>query len=701
MSHVRSADVVVVADGDSEEALRCLEGVLEHSGPALHRLIVVVASPLHGKHHRGLETMAASDSRVRLVLDFQGKGEVTACNRGLAERAANVVLLQSDIEVTPGWLDELAMAAYSGARTACACPLMNHGERTGVPAYDTGDQAAVLDSTTVRSACEHLPRWSVVPVLTGFCCYLRGEVVDAVGLLDPAYDSVAVAASDWVMRAQVLGFVAKRANHAVVNRVNPSGFVSFVDYLHDRDQERLAKRHSHLQPQLDRFKTSLERSLASHAIRLRSTGKLRIAYDLRYLTREQVGTRTLAVSLVKALAELPEVDLTLLVRDPVQAQGLRGRVVTSEHWLDDAQVIHRPAQVIDPRDLRLLFESSAHLIITYQDLIGYRIPQVFTSDAEFHLYRATSCLCLQGVQRILASSQSAAQEIVEEFGVPEEEVVVVPLGVDAAWFSNRDPQNASIFRRLKLPRRYFFSVATDFPHKNLPCLLEAYSRFRTEWTLEEAPPAMVMAGYATGARGGLYEQLELQPEAENVVFLGPVSVDELRVLYQSAEALVFPSLYEGFGLPPLEAMAAGVPVIAMPISAVPEVGGDCVLYPDGLSAEALARAMGRLASDDVLRARLRARGLERVGEFSWERTAQATLDVYRSTVLHPAPRSLAMRRRLRDAILSWSDSVSYLEVVGARPLGIRSAWQALGGALHRRFRREISRLRPASRRRSA
>ena len=96
------------------------------------------------------------------------------------------------------------------------------------------------------------------------------------------------------------------------------------------------------------------------------------------------------------------------------------------------------------------------------------------------------------------------------------------------------------------------------------------------------------------------------------------------MLYQNAEALVFPSLYEGFGLPPLEAMAAGTPVIAMPISAVPEVGGDSVLYPDSLSAVDLARAMETVATNEYLRNDLRERGIRRAEQFRWENTARQT-----------------------------------------------------------------------------
>ncbi len=388
------------------------------------------------------------------------------------------------------------------------------------------------------------------------------------------------------------------------------------------ESTQLGPGEAHIEHQVKKFCKSLDGRLPAHAIGIRLGGKLRVGFDIRHLPREQVGTRTYAVSLANALAELPEIDLTLLVRHPDQAKGLKGRVVTPDQWADDVAVIHRPAQVIDAGDLQLLFESSAHIIITYQDLIGYRIPVTFSSDLEFDRYRATSSLSLQAVQRIIAYSESAGREITAEFGIPNEEISVIPLGVETEWFAHREPFDETIRQHLDLPSRYFFSLATDFPHKNLPNLLDAYSIFRGRWRGCE-PPGLVLAGYTSCARSGFYPNLESKPLGEGITFLGPVTSVQLKVLYQNAEALVFPSLYEGFGLPPLEAMAAGTPVIAMPISAVPEVGGDSVLYPDSLSAVDLARAMETVATNEYLRNDLRERGIRRAEQFRWENTARA------------------------------------------------------------------------------
>ncbi len=436
---------------------------------------------------------------------------------------------------------------------------------------------------------------------------------------------------------------------------------------------------------------ALRTGLPGFAGRIEGVGKLKVALDLRDLPAEQVGTRTYAVNLARELCKLPELELTLLVQYPAQARGLQGRVVPAAAWADDVAVIHKPAQVLDPAELRLLFESNAQLMITYQDLIAFRIPLVFASESRFDVYRATSRLVLPAVQQVIAISQCARNEIAAEFGIPQSEIRVV---MQAAENGNEHPV-ATARRSNRLPRRYFYSLASDYPHKNLPNLLDAYSQLRARWKAGE-PPRLVLAGYSSGARSGLYPQLEHEPAREGVHFLGPVGQDQLVNLYKHAEALVFASLYEGFGLPPLEAMALGTPVIAMPVSAVPEVCGDGALYTRGFSAEALCSAMERVASEPALRKDLRERGLERVGTFSWEKTAKATFEAYRSAVLRPSDRSLRTRLLLRDAIIDWSAKNTRQGASALESAGIRESCHALVGALRARSRRALRRWRSRS-----
>jgi glycosyltransferase involved in cell wall biosynthesis len=680
------ADVIITVYPLASAVLDCVETLLEYSGDHLGRLILIDDCCLPSSFVENFEDLAGRDRRVRFVRHSARLGAMRAFNHVLADCEEDAVLLNGDCIVSENWLSELGAVAHSEERTACASPLMNGAGICSVPELNRELDPDETTAVKVRTACAGLPRWTVAPLLNASCIYLRRNVFDAVGLLNADCHSPCAAINDWVSRSQSLGFVAKRANHVYVHRVNAWVPEIGATASPDREPTQLGPGEAHIDHHVKKFCKSLDGRLPAHAIGIRLGGELRVGFDIRHLPREQVGTRTYAVCLANALAELPEIDLTLLVRHPDQAKGLKGRVVTPDQWADDVAVIHRPAQVIDAGDLQLLFESSAHIIITYQDLIGYRIPVTFSSDLEFDRYRATSSLSLPAVQRIIAYSESAGREITAEFGIPNEEVSVIPLGVETKWFAHREPFDETIRQHLRLPSRYFFSLATDFPHKNLPNLLDAYSIFRGRWRGSK-PPGLVLAGHTSCARSGFYPNLESKPLAEGITFLGPVTSVQLKVLYQDAEALVFPSLYEGFGLPPLEAMAAGTPVIAMPISAVPEVGGDSVLYPDSLSPVDLARAMETVATNQYLRNDLRERGIRRAEQFRWENTARATLDVYRSAVMSPTPRSLQMRRNLREGISRWSMHASHEFM--PQLMGILNVCRGFGLAFNMRLRRKL------------
>ena len=326
--------------------------------------------------------------------------------------------------------------------------------------------------------------------------------------------------------------------------------------------------------------------------------------------------------------------------------------------LADVDVIHKPAQVFDPTELGLLFRSPAHVAITHLDLIAYRAQVVFPHQGVADRFRATSALALSAAQMTIAISEDARREIAGEFGLPMNEIAVTPLGVEFGNHPESRDDDELVLRDLGLPRQFFLSVATDFPHKNLRNLIDALTLLRRRWNSPGEPPGLVLVGSQTSVRDGSYRHFASGPIA-GVTYLGAVTDSQLWALYRSAEALVFPSVYEGFGLPILEAMSAGTPVIALPLSSVPEVGGDAVLYADGTSPLDLVRALELLATDHELRNELRRRGPIHAAQFRWETTARLTVDAYRSTIFRPSPRSLRARRQLRDVLSTWASVGEY------------------------------------------
>jgi len=208
--------------------------------------------------------------------------------------------------------------------------------------------------------------------------------------------------------------------------------------------------------------------------------------------------------------------------------------------------------------------------------------------------------------------------------------------VDARFQPITDPDTlARVRNRYGLPERFILYVGTIEPRKNLTTLLEAYAALTSRVSNLQYPISNIHLVIA-GRKGWLYEGFfrrlrELGLERE-VVFPGFVPDEDLPALYSAAELFVFPSLYEGFGLPPLEAMACGTPVITSNSSSLPEVVGEVGIMVEPRDVRALAEAMELVLTDEGKRREMREKGLRQAARFSWKRTAQETLEVYRSVV---------------------------------------------------------------------
>lgn len=293
-----------------------------------------------------------------------------------------------------------------------------------------------------------------------------------------------------------------------------------------------------------------------------------------------------------------------------------------EIWPLKLDLLHSP-DYIPP------FRRNCRSVITVHDLAFLHYPELLTTDST--CYYSQIDRAVRDAEGIIAVSHSTKRDLMNLLGVPAHRVVVVHEAANPAFRPIDDTNGLSAIRaRYGLPERFILFLGTIEPRKNLPILIQAYRLLRTI----EGPgvPPLVVAG----AKGWLFdsvfalvEQLGLTSE---VLFTGGVPWADVPAFYNLAEVFVFPSLYEGFGLPPLEAMACGTPVIAADVSSIPEVVGDAGLLIDPNDAEGLAEALGRVLNDPALCQDLRRRGLERAREFSWDRAARETLTVYRQAM---------------------------------------------------------------------
>jgi glycosyltransferase involved in cell wall biosynthesis len=226
--------------------------------------------------------------------------------------------------------------------------------------------------------------------------------------------------------------------------------------------------------------------------------------------------------------------------------------------------------------------------------------------------------------RVIADSRSTRDDLVEMLGVQAERIDVVPLGLGGVKREAPLPERETRARFELGERRVVLSLSAKRPHKNLLALIGALALIPAEHR-----PLLVLPGYPTWHEAELRARAEADGVAGDVRFLGWLSGEDLEGLWALAQAFVFPSLYEGFGLPVLEAMARGVPVACSNTSSLPEVAGDAALLFDQQDESAIAMSLERLLDDRALREQLQARGLSRVAEFTWERTARLTLESYR------------------------------------------------------------------------
>jgi glycosyltransferase involved in cell wall biosynthesis len=267
-------------------------------------------------------------------------------------------------------------------------------------------------------------------------------------------------------------------------------------------------------------------------------------------------------------------------------------------------------------------------VVTVYDLSFWRTPERFPAAQRLYLATLTR-LSVRRAARVIAISQSTKRDLVELMGVPADRVRVVPLAIEEEFRPVTEAAAlADLRRRRGLPEHMILYVGTLEPRKNLVTLLEAYARCRGETSPESPWPPLVLAGGKGWGYEAIFAAVERLGLSEAVLLPGFVPHGELPLWYSAADIFVYPSLYEGFGLPVLEAMACGTPVITSNVSSLPEVAGEAGLLVDPTDAEALAEALRQVWRDADLRQEMRTRGLAQAARFSLAALARQTMTVY-------------------------------------------------------------------------
>jgi len=372
---------------------------------------------------------------------------------------------------------------------------------------------------------------------------------------------------------------------------------------------------------------------------------MRIAIDATSVPRQRAGAGTYICNLVQALAQVDR-DNTYFVF--AKRETFDGRSLQRDGFrLLPVRFASRPArmlweQAMLPLHLRRLGVDILHSphyttplasagwrrVVTFHDVTFFLLPRRYPVLRRLY-FQGASRAGARLADLAIAVSETVKGDVVRHLGLPAERVRVVPLAPGPGFHPLEDSARMEAVRsRYGLPPRFILNVGTLEPGKNQATLVRAFHRLKGQG-LEQG---LVVAGQ----KGWMYEKLFRLVDglglSEDVRFVGYLPDDDLAAVYNMADLFVFPSLYEGFGLPPLEAMACGLPVVASSAPALAEVLDGAALLVDAYDASALAEVSARALRDKRLRSRLRRQGLERASQFSWQRTARGTVAAYEAVL---------------------------------------------------------------------
>jgi len=367
-------------------------------------------------------------------------------------------------------------------------------------------------------------------------------------------------------------------------------------------------------------------------------GKMRIALDARLLYYQQAGIAQYTQRLLTALAEIDHQNDYIVL----QSRKDRRRLVSAANFRRHplwTPPHHRLEQLTLPLELAPLrldvlhspdfippLRRNCRAVITVHDLAFLLFPGLLTAESQ--RYYGQIRRAVHSAEAIIAVSESTKCDLIAHTAAPAAKITVVYEAAGPAFRPVTDAAALAVVRqKYGLPEEFVLFVGTIEPRKNLATLLKAWSKIRI--SNFEFRNSLVIAGKP----GWLYEETIAQARelGTAVQFIGGVRPEDLPALYSAARLFVLPSLYEGFGLPVLEAMACGTPVVCSQASSLPEVAGDAALLVEPHDVDGLAAALQRALSDEALRRQMIARGLAQAARFSWEKAARETLAVYRAT----------------------------------------------------------------------
>jgi glycosyltransferase involved in cell wall biosynthesis len=308
----------------------------------------------------------------------------------------------------------------------------------------------------------------------------------------------------------------------------------------------------------------------------------------------------------------------------IKKRWSKSSIVGKENILGNVDVIHSTA-FIAPELLK------AKLVVTIHDLCFLLFPE-FQTEVNIKLLMQNMIYINSRPDKIICDSKQTKKDLIRFFHVPEEKIKVIYLGVDHIFSDGiSDEKRQNVLDRHNLTdKNYILCVSSIEPRKNFERIIRVFGEIIKDE--KHGDLFLVCAGGAGWKNEAIHNLVKEKGLEERVMFLGYVEESDLPVIYNGARFFMYPSIYEGFGLPVLEAMSSGVPVLTSNVSSLPEVAGDAALMVDPCSEKDIYEASIRLLEDEFLRKKLQLSGVERSNLFTWENTAFQTLEVYREVM---------------------------------------------------------------------
>jgi alpha-1,3-rhamnosyl/mannosyltransferase len=369
-----------------------------------------------------------------------------------------------------------------------------------------------------------------------------------------------------------------------------------------------------------------------------SDARLTIAIDAREMAGQIAGKGRYVVELVKALAEIDSTNSYFLYsKGPIATDfslpknfkvvrigGLPG---LRQLWLAIDAKKRGCDVLLSPTGYLPVIFSLIPSIVTIHDLAIFTTPEAKPALKTFLSERLLLKTAVRRAKKIMAVSQSTKNDLVKLFQIPADKVTVTPLGYDRNKYNLKPSGDQAILDQYQLAKDYLLFIGTLEPRKNIEGIIKAYSQLPTEL---QGRHKLVIAGKKGWYYDSIFQNVESLGLTDSVQFLGRVPDEHLPALYRQAKLFIFPSYYEGFGLPVLEALACGTPVVSSHNSSLPEVVGDCGRLVDPRQPDQISQAIGELLRNQKLYLDLKKGCANQAAHFSWQQTAMLTLETIKS-----------------------------------------------------------------------